>query len=186
MRVCWFCKDNKFFFFAYQRFVNIVKHDPWLSNFIKSKSFLVTDIEMTVVSIQENFNHWRTVVNDVISIEIGSCSFGEDPSILVFGHCVAIIGFRWALDEKILIVEHNLLYFAIFHQRIFVDQSRIWNFMPIYLVDCMFVSQSNDNFVLVVVAVYSESNKTMVSVSASDWKSLRLKDVKSDKASIKV
>lgn len=40
--------------------------------------------------------------------------------------------------------------------------------MPIYLVDCMFVSQSNDNFVLVVVAVYSESNKTMVSVSASD------------------
>jgi len=146
-----------------------MKHYPRFSNFIKCKPIGIPDVQVRVISIKKNVNIRRAVINDMICIEISPRSFGEDPSIFIF-YCSWC--FCFALDEQVVIVEHNSFDFAVFHQGVFVDQSGFWYFMPIDLIDCMLVGQSYDYFILIIVAVYSKFLKPPISVPSCNGYSL--------------
>ena len=90
------------------------------------------------------------------------------------------------MDEEELIVEHDLLDFAVFHEGVFVKQSWLACLVPIYLIDSVFIRQSYYTFILIVVTVNAEFLKAEVAVSACYCYSLRLKDVKPEETSVVV
>ena len=58
--------------------------------------------------------------------------------------------------------------------------------MPVYLIDSMFVSKSNNAFILIIVAINSKLLESIISISACNHHFLRLKDIESPQTRVKV
>ena len=156
-------------------------------DFDKWKAALVSEIEMIVVAVELNFDDGGVMVDDVVGIEIGSGALGENPSIIDFKGRVSLIhSHRGTLNEQIAVIELDLLYPTILHQRIFVDKGRLADLPPVNFIDAVFVGQRDYALVLQVIAVDAEADETIVSVAAGDGDSLGLEDVQADKAGVVV
>lgn len=153
----------------------------------EGEAFLIGDVELRFFAIEVHLNDGAVVVDDVIGVEIGAGSLGEDPRVVDWKLGIGgVVGIGRALDDQVAVVHEDLLDIAVLHQRVFVDEDRLGQHVPVYLVDTVFVGHSDDELILVVVTVNCELGESEVPVPAGDLYSLRLQDIDPEESGIVV
>ena len=166
--------------------ISVMQSKSILIDFPQPESLWVSDVEMSIFPIEIYLYVGTVMVDNVVGVEVGPWSFAEDPSIVIVNGICFILNFRWTLYEYVVVIQHHLLNFAVFHQGIFVEQSGLTYFVPVYLINSMLIRQGYYAFILVVITVNTEFYKAVVTISACYCHSLRLENVQSEQTRIEV
>lgn len=100
-----------------------MQNEPSVSNFTKSQSSFISDVEVVVLSVEVDLNNRAVVLNSVVGIDVSPWPFWEDPSVVnVEFRMSGIVGFSWALHNQIPVVQEQILNGTVLHKGVLVDQ----------------------------------------------------------------
>lgn len=83
----------------------------------EGEAFFISDVQSGVLSIEVHLDYGAVVVDDMVGVEIGPRSFGEDPSIIDLKLGISgIISISRALNDQVTIIHEDLLHITVLHK----------------------------------------------------------------------